>query len=460
MEEELLISLIANHDESEALRLMKVAESYYKNDNDIKDRKHTYYDDSGGAVEDTIISNTKLSHPIFAKLVDQKVNYILSKEITVTSAVKNKEYEALLNTYFDTSFDRKLKGLGTSCILSAIAWLQVYYDEEGVFSTKRIPSEEVIPIWEDGDHVKLRGVMRCYFEKDDDEERSVELYTKSGVEYFTYKDEKLTKMSSGGHLTVIQNGEVYDADFGRIPIIPFKYNSREVPLIKNVKSLIDDYDFISSDLSNTLRDNPNAIKIVRNYRASDSSKFIENLKTKRVLFVEEGGDVTNLQTTVDIAATEAHLTRLRADIYDAGQGVDAQQASMGNTSGVAIRLRYSDLDMCCQSMAAEFAAALEELVYFINLDSIAKGTGDFTQEKVKFTFNTDIAINETETIDNCVKSIGIISDRTVIANHPWSDDIDVEIEQRDGEFSKLDDDGLTDTDKADDMDASEQSEEV
>lgn len=454
MDEERLVKLIERFEESEALKLMLIAEDYYKNDNDIKDRKHTYYDDKGSAVEDTIISNTKLSHPIFAKLVDQKVNYILSKEITVQSSSKNKAYEQLLNSYFDTSFDRKLKGVGTSAVLSAISWLQVYYDEEGKFSMKRLPSEEIIPIWDDGDHIKLRGVMRLYLENEDDEEKTLELYTKEGVEYYNYKDGKLTKLSSGGHLTVIQNGEVYDADFGRIPIIPFKYNSREVPLIKNVKTLIDDYDFITSDISNQLRDNPHAIKIIKNYRAQDSSKFIENLKVKRVLFVEEGGDVTNLQTIIDIIAAESHLTRLRADIYDAGQGVDAQQASMGNTSGVAIRLRYSDLDMCCQSMANEFAAALEELVYFINMDSISKGTGDFTEEKVKFIFNTDVAINESETIDNCVKSQGLISDETIAANHPWTDNTDDEMKRREGEYGQ-NPYTLTDDDKREDAAANQ-----
>lgn len=61
-----------------------------------------------------------------------------------------------------------------------------------------------------------------------------------------------------------------------------------------------------------------------------------------VAFVGEGGDIEIKQVTLDTDASEAHLARLRKDIYDAACGVDAHDAAQGNTSGVAIRLRYSD----------------------------------------------------------------------------------------------------------------------
>ena len=38
-------------------------------------------------------------------------------------------------------------------------------------------------------------------------------------------------------------------------------------------------------------------------------------------------------------------------------------------------------------------------------------------------------MNESEIIDNCTKSQGLISDETIIANHPWVDDPQTEIER-------------------------------
>ena len=57
---------------------------------------------------------------------------------------------------------RRLRCLCTEAILCAVAWLQVYYDEAGNLAFKTIPSREIIPIWKDGDHLELRGVIRAY----------------------------------------------------------------------------------------------------------------------------------------------------------------------------------------------------------------------------------------------------------------------------------------------------------
>ena len=41
----------------------------------------------------------------------------------------------------------------------------------------------------------------------------------------------------------------------------------------------------------------------------------------------------------------------------------------------------------------------------------------------------DIFINEDAKIDNCVKSVGIISNKTIIARHPWVTDLEHELAQ-------------------------------
>lgn len=38
-------------------------------------------------------------------------------------------------------------------------------------------------------------------------------------------------------------------------------------------------------------------------------------------------------------------------------------------------------------------------------------------------------INETESIANCGASLGVVSNKTIVANHPWVDDIEKELEQ-------------------------------
>ena len=38
-------------------------------------------------------------------------------------------------------------------------------------------------------------------------------------------------------------------------------------------------------------------------------------------------------------------------------------------------------------------------------------------------------MNETEVIENCQKSVGILSDETIISNHPWITDVKAEIKR-------------------------------
>ena len=57
------------------------------------------------------------------------------------------------------------------------------------------------------------------------------------------------------------------------------------------------------------------------------------------------------------------------------------------------------------------------------------GIGNFEEENVEIMFTRDIFINEDAKIDNCVKSVGIISNRTILARHPWITDVEHELKQ-------------------------------
>ncbi|MCR8983265.1 phage portal protein, partial [Brevibacillus laterosporus] len=56
--------------------------------------------------------------------------------------------------------------------------------------------------------------------------------------------------------------------------------------------------------------------------------------------------------------------------------------------------------------------------------------GDFSNETVEFIFNRDILINETDAITNAKDSVGIISDETIVANHPWTTNAQEELARK------------------------------
>ena len=65
--------------------------------------------------------------------------------------------------------------------------------------------------------------------------------------------------------------------------------------------------------------------------------------------------------------------------------------------------------------------------FFIDTYLQLTGQGDYTKEQVEFILNRDIIINESEAITNCKNSAGIISEQTIVANHPFVQDVDAEL---------------------------------
>jgi SPP1 family phage portal protein len=236
----------------------------------------------------------------------------------------------------------------------------------------------------------------------------------------------------GSHFVVVQEGREQGMNWQRVPFVCFKYNDEELPLIKIVKSLVDDYDQKTSDHSNNLEDLPNSIYVLKNYDGQDLGEFRRNMSVYRAVKVmgDQGGGVDTLDLNIDTEATEKHLDRLRKDIYEFGRGVDTQSERFGNSpSGIALKFLYADLDMDANIMETEFQASLEQLLWFVNVHLANTGAGDFSGEKVEFIFNRDILINENDAITNIRNSVGILSEETLVAQHPWVTDVREELDR-------------------------------
>ena len=458
-QQEFIFSNLNDFKQSELYKDMTKAQNYYKGKHDVLEKKRYYYDRKGVKREDDKLANNKLIHPYFTKLVNQKVNYLLSKEFSIqvdgddAQAVK---FRDALGDYFDKSFFRRLKMIGKQAIINGISWMQVYYNEEGKLSFKMIPSKEVIPFWHDAEHTQLDAVLRFYTileykSKGDKEEiTKVEYYTEEGTWFYEIRDGRLlidkTRVTPEqpykGHFQSLETNEkgqevITDRVWNKIPFIAFKYNDDEVSLLNYVKTLIDDYDYRTSNIADLIQDVPNAIKIVKGFNGTDKGEYSQNLSTYRTIFVDEKGAVEQLTSNADTACTEAHLTRLKDDLYDAGNGVNVQKENLDASSGVALRTRYADLDADCMSMANNFAASIEELCWFIQVDLMNElPDADFEEIEFDVVFNTDTMVNESDVIQDCKNSVGIISDETIIANHPWVTDLDKELERIEAQKEK------------------------
>lgn len=215
----------------------------------------------------------------------------------------------------------------------------------------------------------------------------------------------------------------------RIPLIPFKYNKQEIPLIRRVKTLQDGINVMLSDFENNMQEDArNTILVLKNYDGENLGEFRHNLSTYGAVKVREDGGVETLQVEINAENYKGILELLKKSLIENARGYDAKDDRLsGNPNQMNIQSMYSDIDLDANGMETEFQAAFEELLWFINQDFSNRGLGDYEGAELQIVFNRDILINETESIENCAKSVGILSTETIVEQHPWVTDVEVEL---------------------------------
>lgn len=418
--------------QSKERKEMLVSKRYFEGFHDILNRQRVVIGEGGKLEPVDNLPNNRLVDNQYKKLVEQKTNYALGKPLTIASP--SDEYLECLTDIFDKRIFRQLRVLGEEAIMSGIAWLYPYYDTNGEFKIKVFPGYEVMPIWTDRTHTDLDSAVRMYSDTLVLENGStqditvVEVYTKNGIDRYIKQGDSVSPHPDLPHSNYMTVGD-REFNWQRLPMIPFKYNSKEIPLIRNVKSLQDALNQVLSDFQNNMEEDPRTtILVLKNYDGTNIPEFRRNLATYGVVKVQtvDGvqGGVETLRIEVNAQNYQAILMQIKRAIVENGRGFDAKEERMdGDPNQMNIESMYTDIDLDVNQMESEFQAGFEELKWFIDKYLMNAGKGDFSNEKVEFVFNRDIFINEDAKIDNCVKSVGILSNKTILAHHPWVSDV-------------------------------------
>lgn len=441
------------------------AEKYFQNRNAVCDKKRDVVTTGGVVGESTLLTNTKIAHPFLRKLIRQKVSFLFSTPFDIHAENNDTFTDLLMKNYFDSQLRKTIKATVTHAIGEGICFLLPYYNDDSQLAFKRISAKNAIPFWANEEHTQLNAFIHFYDimlvneyslgisgEKPSSKIRKIEYYTPEGIWYFQIDQNGLfgadpdapsgngmnahfyqgmKKLSDTGIPINDENGnpviDMAGQSWNTVPIIPFKYNEDELPLLELVKSLIDDYDSITSSISDNVHDIPNSIKIVKGYSGTDPDTFVRNVSTYRVIFLDESGSVDDLASEIHISETDVHLDRLKKDIFESGDGIDIQTDQLGDVSGAALKYRFSPLAEDVNDLGEETIAAIQQMLYYIRMDLKMRNIGNYMEVPVTIQFPQVAIVNEAETIDNISKSMNIVSRQTLLAHHPYVKDVTEEI---------------------------------
>ena len=431
---------------SDKRRQMIEGEAYYQGVHDVAEKVRTAIGENGQPEAIHNLPNNRVTYNTYANLVDQKANYLLANPIEPQT--EEAEFKEKVAAILDTAFDKRIRAIGVDALNCGIGYLLVYV-ADGELKYKRLKPYEVLPFWKDEEHEALDAFIRIYgVEEYKGREKKtvqhVEYYTLDGVKYFIYTDagklEPDISREDETYLTYKSAEGVKGFNWARLPLIAFKYNANEQPLLARVKSLQDALnDMMSGVLDCIQEDSRNTILVVKNYEGTKADEFRHNLSQYGVVFVrtEDGaeGGVDTLQIEVNPGNYEIVIKLLKKAIIECGRGYDAKDDRLGgNANQLNIKSMYSDIDLDAGGMQLEFSVALDRLLYFVGL--VADGFRVIKHKPVLWKFNRDIIINEADTIANARDSVGILSMRTIVANHPWTADANDELRQIEKERSE------------------------
>lgn len=444
-DEQFITNEINQFKTSHKRKAMLDGEKYYMGIHDILSKQRTVIGENGRLEEVKNLPNNRIVDNQYKKMVDQKNNYLLGQPITIRT--ENEQYGKALKQIFNKKFQRLMKSIGEDSLNGGIGWMFIHYDENGELTFKRFKPFEVIPLWADSEHTKLDGAIRVYevIWYDGKQEKviqKVEVYNDKGIFYY--------EMSGIGSLKpcepyfqnyfTITNVDGVDEGYNwsRIPLIPWKYNNKEIPLIKMVKSLQDGLNTIESNFQNAMEEDVrNTILVLVNYDGQNLAEFRKNLAAYGAVKVRSAdggnGDVKTLQIEVNSENYKAILEIFKKAIIENAMGYDAKDDRLSGTPNeMNIQSMYSDIDLDANNTETEYQASFEDLLWFVNCHFANVGLGDFEGEEVEVIFNRDMMISESNIIDNINKSQDL-SLETRLAQHPWVDDVQAEIERIDKE---------------------------
>lgn len=390
-------------------------QAYYDGDHDIKDYRLFYYNADGVLMEDMTRSNIKISHPFFTELVDQAVQYILSgKDGFIKSDIPELQRE--LDTYFNENEDfmSEFSEVLTGCMTKGFDYMYAYKNESGKIAFQCADSIGVVEVREKDADDGCAYVIYQYIDRiEKGHKKVIRIQVWDSEQTFFYvrdgegkiEKDKSEKINPKPHTLYQKEGDkkTYYDGFGFIPFFRLDNNKKQFSDLKKVKDLIDDYDLMASSLSNNLVDFDTPIHVVKGFQGDNLDELQQNLKTKKIIGVDEDGGIDVRTVDVPYEARKIKLELDEKNIYRFGFGLNTSGLKdTSATTNIAIKAAYSLLDLKKSKLWIRIKQFLRKIVRVV-LDEINSVNGtDYQLSDVYFENEPEIMSNAQENAQNAL----------------------------------------------------------
>ena len=408
--------IVEQHRMNDLPRLLEL-ENYYNTKNKIVNR----------VMADPAKPNNKLANPYASYITDTLTGYFVGEPITYNSNDEVLLQDLSMIFEYNDEADENME-LAKNASIYGVAYEMLYFSEEDkMIRFKPLSPKEVIPIFDKSVESNLLAVIRYY-----DDYNVVEDKTYTIIEVINNIEVVRYQTSQGStSLTLL---EQYPHYFGMVPIAIYKNNEEERGDFEPVISLIDAYDTMESDSVNDFAYFVDCYLALYGFTAE--AEDVQKMKENRILLMDDGTKAEWLIKNSNDTTIENMKNRLDADIHKFAKCPNlADKEFASNASGIAIKFKTLGTENLVSIKERKFKRGLQQRLELISMISSVLREG-FDWRAIDIVFSRNLPTNDMD-IANMVNSLrDIVSDETLLAQVPFVEDVQAEMERIDEQREK------------------------
>lgn len=350
-------------------------------------------------------------------IVDNYCGYIASPGY-ITYSATDADITDIIDVLKYNDFQDEDSSFLLDALIYGTAAELMYTDTDAKVRFKLINPINCFGVFDDSLTNDLLYFVRWYKanEWDDGDIYNVDVYSDSDIKHYTMH-------GIGGGLTYVDAEPHF---FGQCPANIF-YLPDEKSVFDCIKDLQDSYNEI---LTSEIDDYSSFVDAYLTFTGGDFDvEQAKNMRENRILLLPEGAAASWLTKNASDVQTENILKRVHESIYRVAQCPDFSNLdfSGGVSSGIALQFRLTNMENRAAKIAALMKKALLRRIELIcGIATLKLGEDVFTMVNISFKRNIPEDVTSTIQLINGLK--GSVSDATLLAQLPFIEDVDAEIE--------------------------------
>lgn len=404
--------LIDDDASSEKKRFARIGQRYYEANHDILKYRMFYFNADGKLTEDTFRNNAKISHPFFTELADQLSAYMLSFNENPMQAKDTAEgLQEYLDDYFDDEFWTEIGELITGGYSKGFDYIYCYKNAENRTTFQYADGLGVVEVRKKDTDDNCEYFIYWYIdriEKGRKAIKKIQVWSNKEVTYYVQSGNGQIEMDKDEEINprphvvyTDRKGKRMGYGLGYIPFWRLDNNRKQISGLKPIKPIIDDYDLMQCGLTNNLVDFDTPLHVVKGFEGDNLDELQKNLKTKKIVGVDEDGDVEVKTIDIPYQARQAKAAEDEKNIYRFGMGLNMTGLKdTAATTNIAIKAAYSLLDMKANKMEKRLKKLLKQLLKVVIAEINEQNNKGYQVSDVNIVFKRSVMTNETENIAN------------------------------------------------------------